>query len=71
VTDTGSIEIEVRGDLIIATQPATQFFAIYARPNADQPQLFLRRRTDTNGHVVFAAGSRAANGKARERGWIV
>ena len=67
-TDT-EIQIEVRGDLIIATQPATQFVAIFTKPK-HQPHLILKRRTDTNDHVLIAQAWRAANTKARELGWI-
>jgi hypothetical protein len=63
------IQIEVRGDLIIVTQPATQFFAIYIKPN-DQPQLILKRRTDTDDSVLLAQVWQAANAKAQELGWI-
>ena len=63
------IQVEVRGDLIIVTQPSTQFFAVYIRPT-NQPQLILKRRTDTDDHVLLAQVSQAANAKARELGWI-
>ena len=39
ITDT-EIQIEVHGDLIIVAQPATQFCAIYTKPN-NQPRLIL------------------------------
>ena len=61
---------EVRGDLIIVAQPATQFCAIYTKPN-NQPRLILMRRTDTDDHVLLAQVWQAANTKARELGWIV
>ena len=67
-TDT-EIQIEVRGDLIIVTQPTTQFVAIFTKPK-HQPHLILKRRTDTNDHVLIAQAWRAANTKARELGWI-
>jgi hypothetical protein len=44
-----------------------QFFAIYAKAN-DRPHLVLKRRADTS---ELAAAWQAANGKARELGWIV
>ncbi len=68
-TDT-EIQIEVRGDLIIVTQPTTQFVAIFTKPK-HQPELILKRRTDTDDHVLIAQAWRAANTKARELGWIV
>jgi hypothetical protein len=48
-------------------QRSMQFFAIYAKAN-DRPHLVLKRRADTN---ELAAALQAANGKARELGWIV
>jgi hypothetical protein len=39
------LEVEVDGDLIVVSQLATQFVAIYARPAA-MPQLILRKRTE-------------------------
>jgi hypothetical protein len=36
-----------------------------------EPQLKLRRRTDTNDHALLARSWQAANDKARELGWIV
>ena len=69
ITDT-EIQIEVRGDLIIVTQPATQFVAIFTKPK-HQPHLILKRRTDTDDHVLLAQVWQAANTKARELGWIV
>ena len=62
-------QVEVRGDLIIVTHPSTQFFAVYIRPT-NQPQLILKRRTDTDDHMLLAQVSQAANAKARELGWI-
>ena len=64
------IQVEVRGDLMIVTQPSTQFFAVYIRPT-NQPQLILKRRTDTDDPVLLAQVSQAANARARELGWIV
>jgi hypothetical protein len=69
MTDT-EFQIEVHGDLIVVTQPAMQFFAVYTKPN-NQPQLILKRRTDTDDHVLLAQVWQAANAKARELGWIV
>jgi hypothetical protein len=67
-TDT-EIQIEVRGILIIVTQPTTQFVAIFTKPK-NQPRLILMRRTDTNDHVLIAQAWRAAYTKARELDWI-
>jgi hypothetical protein len=41
ISKTG-FHVEVRGDLIIVTQSATQFFAIYAKPR--HPQLIRGSR---------------------------
>lgn len=63
------IQVEVRGDLIIVTQAATQFFAVYIKP-INQPQLVLKRRTDTDDPVLLAQVLQAANAKARKLRWI-
>ena len=67
-TDT-EVQIEVRGNLIIVTQPTTQFVAIFTK-TSNQPRLILMRRTDTNDHLLIAQAWRAAHTKARELGWI-
>jgi hypothetical protein len=46
------------------------FCAVYYKPS-NQPQLILRRRSDTDDHTLLAQAWRAANDKARELGWIV
>lgn len=46
------------------------FAAVYYKP-PDQPQLILRRRTETDNHELLARVWEAANAKARELGWIV
>ena len=56
--------------MLIVTEPAAQFFAIYAKL-ASQPQLILKRRADTNDHALLAQAWQAANEKARQLGWIV
>jgi len=43
--------------------------AYYKTPN--DPQLFLRYRTQTKDHALMAKAWHAANDKARELGWIV
>ena len=58
---------EREGDLIVTSG---DFCAIYFKPN-DQPQLILRRRTQTDDHELLAQAWQAANDKARELGWIV
>jgi len=50
--------------------PADDFCAVYHKPTT-QPQLILKRRTQTDDYVVLARAWQAANAKARELGWIV
>jgi hypothetical protein len=58
---------EREGDIIVTSG---DFCAVYYKPTKE-PQLKLRRRTDTNDHVLLARSWQAANDKARELGWIV
>ena len=69
IANTG-IQTEVRGDLIIVTHPATQFFAVYAK-SSNRSELMLQRRSDTGDNVLLVQVWRAANDKAREIGWIL
>jgi hypothetical protein len=55
------------GDLIVSLP---EFLAVYFKPS-NQPQLILKRRTQTDDYVVLARAWQAANDKARELGWIV
>ena len=55
------------GDIIVGTP---DFHAVYYKPR-NQPQLILRRRSDTDDHELLAQAWQAANDKARELGWIV
>jgi hypothetical protein len=57
------------GDLIVSL-PEEEFLAVYFKPS-NQPQLILKRRTQTDDYVVLARAWQAANDKARELGWIV
>lgn len=61
---------EVHDDLIIVTERAKQFSAIYTK-RTGQPQLILKRRTETDDYEILAGAWQAANTKAREIGWIV
>ena len=63
------LHVGSRGDLIIITHPATQFFAVYAKAN-DGPEIVLKRRTDTVDNVLLVQVWQAAKAKAREMGWI-
>jgi hypothetical protein len=62
--------VGVHCDLIVITDPATGFYAIYSKPS-DRPQLILQRRRPTKDHALVARARHAANEKARELGWIV
>jgi hypothetical protein len=55
------------GDLIVS---GSGFYAVYYKPT-NQPQLILRRRSDTDDHELLARAWQTANDKARELGWIV
>ncbi len=54
------------GDIVVSM---AGFCAVYYKPS-NQPQLILRRRTDTADHELIARARQAANQKARELGWI-
>jgi hypothetical protein len=63
-------KIEARGDTIVVTDPATQFFAIYAKPEDDR-QLVLKSYDVTKSYELLAHTWELANYKARALGWIV
>ena len=63
------IHVEAKGDLLIVSEPTSDFVAIYAKPN-ERPRLTLMRRTPTTDNVL-ADAFQAAVSKARELGWIV
>jgi hypothetical protein len=54
------------GDIVVSV---AGFSAVYYKPS-NEPQLILRRRTDTDDHELIARAWEAANEKARELGWI-
>ena len=64
------IHVEAKGDLLIVSEPTSDFVAIYAKPN-ERPRLTLMRRTPTADNVLLADAFQAAVSKARELGWIV
>jgi hypothetical protein len=66
----GGVQVEARGDLLIVSEPQTDFVAIYVKPK-ERPQLTLMRRTPTSDNVLLAQAFQAAVAKARELGWIV
>ena len=55
------------GDIVVSV---AGFCAVYYKPN-NQPQLILRRRSETDDPHCWPEAWRAANDKARELGWIV
>jgi hypothetical protein len=55
------------GDIIVGL---SGFYAVYYKPS-NQPQLILRRRSETDDNELLAQAWQAANDKARELGWIV
>ena len=65
--------------LIVVTDPATRYYAIYSRPSnraemlahGHTQHLTLLRRRPTKDRALLAAAYQAANDKARELGWIV
>jgi len=61
VTSKSKFQVGVHDGLIIVTEPATRFYAIYSKP-PDRSRLILERRKPAIDH---------ANAKARELGWIV
>ena len=63
------IQVEAKGDLLIVSEPASDFVAIYVKPNG-RPRLTLMRRTPTTDNVLLAQALQAAIAKARELGWI-
>jgi hypothetical protein len=73
-----AFQVGVDGDIIIVTDPATRYYAIYTKPLdrtdllAHGPQhLTLLRRRPSKDRALLAAAYQAANAKARELGWIV
>jgi hypothetical protein len=70
--DRGRSEVQciVREGELVVLLPGDDFCAVYHKPTT-QPQLILKRRTQTDDYVVLARAWQAANAKARELGWIV
>ena len=62
------LTVEVRANEIIVR--TLGFYATYFK-SPEQPQLVLQERTNTDDYELLADAWRAANGKARELGWIV
>jgi hypothetical protein len=70
--DRGRSEVQcvVREGELIVSLSSDEFCAVYLKPT-NQPQLILKRRTQTDDYVVLARAWQAANDKARELGWIM
>ena len=66
----GGIQVEAKGDLLIVSEPTSNFVAIYVKPSG-RPRLILMRRTPTTDNVLLAHAFQAAVKKARELRWIV
>jgi hypothetical protein len=64
------LQVEVRGENLLVTLPASGFGAVYYKP-AGQQQLSLRQRTECDDDELLLQAWEAANLKARELGWIV
>jgi hypothetical protein len=60
--------VAVQGDEIVVR--TLGFYAVYCKPT-NQPQLILKRRSETDDYELLAQAWQAANDKARELGWIV
>lgn len=69
VTSNSKFQVGVRDGLIIVTDPATRFYAIYSK-SPNRPRLILERRRPIIDHKIVARSRKAANAKARELGWI-
>ncbi len=55
-----SLDIQVEaGDLLIVSEPASDFVAVYAKPD-ERPRLTLMRRTPTTDNVLLAEAFQAA-----------
>ena len=66
--EAGHVTVLVQdGDIAVSV---AGLYAVYFKPR-NQPQLILRRRTDTDDRALLARAQQAANQKARELGWIV
>ena len=63
------LQIEVQGDELTITVPASGFKAVYYRTTSQQ--LVLRQRTEIDDHELLLQAWEAANEKARELGWIL
>jgi len=64
------LRVHVSDGEIVVEHPLTGFAAVYHKP-PDQPQLLLKRCTNTDDYELLAHVWEAANTKARELGWMV
>ena len=65
----GGIQVEAKGDLLIVSEPTSNFVAIYVK-SSERYQLMQMPRTPTTDNVLLAEAFQAAVGKARELWWI-
>jgi hypothetical protein len=65
-----NLKVGIVDELIVVTDPATHFYAIYSK-HTDRPQLTLERRMATKDQDLLARALQAANDKARELGWLM
>ena len=66
---TSDLHVEVRGEIIVITQPETGFYALYTKPSGERQLKAQHMPLGT--HDFKARAWQAANDKARELGWIV
>jgi hypothetical protein len=64
------LQVDEREGEIIVYSPEAGFCAVYTKPT-NQPQLILKRRTQSDDHELLARAWQAAVERARELGWIV
>jgi hypothetical protein len=62
-------QVEVQGENLLVTLPASGFRAVYYKP-AGQQQLTLRQRTECDDDELLLQAWEAANLKARELDWV-
>ncbi|MGH6824129.1 hypothetical protein [Methyloceanibacter sp.] len=62
--------VGVHDGLIVVTEPASHFYAVYGMLKG-QRRLVLERRRPTKDEKLVTQARKAANAKARELGWIL
>ena len=64
------LQVEVQGENLLVTLPASGFRAVYYKP-AGQQEVTLRQRTECNNDELLLQAWESANLRARQLGWIV